>query len=121
MINLDMNYWIRLIADFNMSPDSIKDDADSDALYDVHFHMDNYDDCTNIDHNLFLLSFPANTEVVTKEIQEELQDWLTQQSALGKLTVTPNMQLDISFGQKRKKVVFEILKQTLKPKENTWK
>lgn len=100
-MQLDLVYTLRLIAERNLTDDKILSDDDSDAVYSVDFHMDDYDASTNIEHILNVEKYHPELADVKEEditaVEDDLRSWLEKKSADNTLIVKDNSLVDVCF------------------------
>lgn len=112
-MQLDLSYKLRLISMENGN--SIRDDDDADSVYEVDFHMDDHEDCWNIQHVLDPEKYHKEikeglTPEQISEVEDDLRGWLEAESARGSLLVRDQMTLDVAFKATPKGLQFQIIK-----------
>ena len=113
-MQLDLMYTLRLNAKQNIKNNKILSDDDSDAIYSVDFHMDDYDCSTNVEHILNSEKYHQELAEVSPEdiaaVEDDLRAWLERQTLNNNLILKDNCVVYVAFEFKPSGIKFCLLK-----------
>ena len=112
-MQLDLVYTLRLNAEQNIKNNKILSDDDSDAIYSVDFHMDDYDASTNVEHVLNSERYHQELSEVSPEdilaVEDDLRAWLERQTLSNNLLLKDSCVVDVAFEVKPSGISFRLL------------
>lgn len=115
-MNIDLSYTLKLIerdcfATYRGQPIS---EVEWDAEYDVEFHLDTHDDCTNLSNRLEISEYHVDMEKVDSEdlqaVEEGLVTWLNEETYQDHIKVKDGMTLLVEFSNdKQGKLEYRVI------------